>query len=149
MKINKLSVLHVVDSDTKFSGTMFLEVESTENFSESFLPFWVKRYLGYPDEVIIDQDPQFQSKQFHSLIAAADISRRDAGVEIHNALGETERYHAYLQNIFERIKSENPTIDRNTILQLSVKSCNDTAGPSGLVPTFLVFGVVPRMPVHP
>lgn len=35
--------------------------------------------------------------------------------------------------------------DENVLLQLAVKAVNATAGPNGLVPTFLVFGAYPRM----
>lgn len=34
-------------------------------------------------------------------------------------------------------------------LKHSVKAVNDTAGPAGLVPTLLVFGILPRLPIHP
>lgn len=36
-----------------------------------------------------------------------------------------------------------------TTLSISVKAMNDTPGPSGLVSTLLLFGILPRIPVRP
>lgn len=149
MKIDNRTVLHIVDRDTKFAASTFLRGESTAHVWEAFLMVWVASYVGYPDKVLLDQGSQFQSNEFASLLLAAGIDRKDAGVESHNSLGETERYHAYLRHIFEKARAEHPNLSTEVILQLATKACNDTAGPSGLVPTLLVFGVMPRLPIHP
>lgn len=39
-------------------------------------------------------------------------------------------------------------LNEEIILQLATKAGNGTTEPSGLVPTMLVFGVMPRLPVH-
>lgn len=70
-------------------------------------------------------------------------------MECHNALVETERYHAYLCNFYERVIAEHPDLDLGALLQLAVKPCSDTSRPAGMVPLLLVFGVIPRGPVHP
>lgn len=149
MKIHKRTVLHMVDKDTKFSVAIFLDNESSKGVWNAFLTEWVTTYIGYPEEVALDQGPQFQSREFKSLLNYVGIKSKDAGVESHNSLGEEERYHAYLRNIYERVHHEHPDMDPKTILKLANKACNDTAGPSGLVPTLLVFGSIPRMPIHP
>lgn len=149
MKINKQTALHMVDKDTKFGAAVFLESESSKAVWEAFLSEWVATYIGFPDEVTLDQGPQFQSKEFGNLLLSAGIKRRDAGVESHNSLGETERYHAFLRNVYERVHHEHTDMKPKMLLKLTVKACNDVAGPSGLVPTLLVFGSIPRMPIHP
>lgn len=40
-------------------------------------------------------------------------------------------------------------MDDKMILPLALKGFNDTARPSGIVPTLLVLGFVPRMAIHP
>lgn len=70
-------------------------------------------------------------------------------MESHNSLGKVERYHTYLLHIYEKWRIENSTMPTEILLRLAVNACNDTAGPSGLVPTILVFGVMLRLPVHP
>ncbi|KAG9244629.1 hypothetical protein BJ878DRAFT_479973 [Calycina marina] len=43
------------------------------------------------------------------------------------------------------IKAELPELDRTMALQMALKALNDSVGPSGLVPTLLVFGAYPRL----
>lgn len=93
--------------------------------------------------------PRFQSSEFLSLLSATGIKGINVGVESHNAIVETERYHAYLRNIYERVRLHHTEMKADIILALAVKACNNTAGPSEMVPTLLVFGFVPRIPVHP
>lgn len=69
-------------------------------------------------------------------------------MESHNSLREVERYHAFPRNIYERVRYEHPGQDDETVLQLATKVCNDTARSSGLVPTLLVFVVMPRIFVN-
>lgn len=149
MKIEKRTVLHMVDRDTKFNAAVFLDKETSRDVWEAFLSHWVATYVGFPTEVILDQGPQFQSREFASLLMSAGINRKDAGVESHNSLGETERYHAFLRSVYDRARYEHPDMAPAMLLKLVVKACNDTAGPSGLAPTVLVFGVIPRLPIHP
>ncbi len=37
-------------------------------------------------------------------------------------------------------------MDKNIVLKLAMKATNDTMGPEGLVPSYLVFGCIPRFP---
>ena len=46
-----------------------------------------------------------------------------------------------------KIKERHPRINDDLALALAAKAMNDTVGPEGLVPTLLVFGVVPKIPV--
>lgn len=71
------------------------------------------------------------------------------GVESPNALGVGERYHTYLRTIANKVQAEKPHNSEKQALSLAVNAIKDTAGPSGLVPTLLVFGIMPRIPVRP
>lgn len=138
-----------MDKDKKFSAATFLMGEGSENVWEAFLTCWVETYIGFPDTVVLDQGSQFQSSELRSLVQATGINHVDVSFESHNAMQETERYHAYLRNLFERAGLEHPDLTAEILLQLAVKACNNTAGRTGMVPALLVFGVVPRMPIHP
>lgn len=61
---------------------------------------------------------------------------------------ETERYHAYLRNVFESARLEHADLTAESLLQLAINASNDIAEPAGMVPALLVFEIVPRMPVH-
>lgn len=149
MTIDRDAVLHAVDRDTRFSAAAHLTKQTAAHIWETFLKIWVAPYVGFPDKVALDQGTQLQSLEFRSLLNAAGIGLSASGVEGHNSLGNGERYHKYLREVYRRVKEETPLADKTMMLRLAVKAVNDTAGPSGLVPTLLVFGVLPRMPLHP
>lgn len=60
-----------------------------------------------------------------------------------------ERYHAYLRAVYRKVRMEHPELDQGAVLALSTAGMNQTARPGGLIPTLLVFGMIPRMPVAP
>ena len=103
-------------------------------------------YIGHPDVIRVDQESAFTSPEFETLANRNGINIQLLGVQSHNAIGVEERYHSPLRRIFEKIFEEVPNIDPHWALQLAVKSMNDTVGPDGLVPSMLVFGVMPRFP---
>lgn len=149
MEIRGKTVLDIVDRDTKFFAATFLRRESTTDVWNAFVLKWVVVNIGYSDTVVLDQGPQFQSKEFVSLLMATGLGCKDAGVASHNSVGKVERYYAYFRNIFEKACGEHPNLSENLVLKLAVQASNYTAGTSGLVPTLLVLGIMPRIPVHP
>lgn len=149
MFLKSKPVLHIVDMDTKFSAASFLERETTEELWKTFLVQWVLPYIGYPKKVKDDQGQHFTSKAWLGHLHNVGIEHFPSGVESHNALGVRERYHDYLRKIFNRTIDTFPNIPPSDALKLSVKAMNDTARPKGLVPTLLVFGALPKIPIYP
>lgn len=43
------------------------------------------------------------------------------------------------------IRTEVPKLTSEEVLQYAIKSLTDSVGPDGLVPTLLVYGVLPRL----
>lgn len=148
MKLSRRTVLHAIDGDTKFSAACFVGRETTIDIWEAFLSIWVVRYIGYPDALALDKGPQFTSKEWESLMKEADIEIHPSGVESYNALGNGERYHAFLLKIYDNVRADAADISEERALSLAIKARNDTDGPNGLVHTLLVFGVIPRIPLH-
>lgn len=72
-----------------------------------------------------------------------------SGVKSYNAIDVGERYHAFLQKIYPRVCKDSPNHFEEQLLSLRVKTCNHTQGKNGLIPTLLVFGVLPRQPLLP
>lgn len=149
MKIDKSMLLHCVDKDTKFNAAEFLQNESAEDVWESYQRIWALRYIGHPDVLHADAGSQFGSRIFRTQCKLASIYLKLSGVESRNSIGVGERYHKFLRQISKKVKSEIPTMDKKDILNSAIKVLNDTAGPHGLVPTLLVFEVMPRTPVTP
>ena len=102
--------------------------------------------MGYSKEIHVDRGPQFDSDNWRHLLQSVGIKRHDSGVESHNALGVGEKYHDFLRRIFRKVRSEHPSIPAEDCLSLAVSAMSNTAGPNGLVPILLVFGVVPQLP---
>ncbi len=94
----------------------------------------------------VDQSSVFTSIRWTHRADAVRTVVQTSSVESHNSIGSGERYHAPLRRVFNKIVPEDPKIDRKTALQLAVKAMNDTMGPDGLVPSYLVFGCIPRFP---
>lgn len=148
MKIDGHSVLHVVDEDTKFNAAAILRGESTKDVWGCMTRIWFHVYMGFPDVIAHDQGPQFTSEEWKGLLQLHGITSKASGVESHNALGTNERYHRFLRNVFAKIRADDPTISTELALSTAVRAVNDTAGPSGLVPTLLVYGTMPKIPIN-
>jgi hypothetical protein len=72
-----------------------------------------------------------------------------SGVEAYNFLGIGERYHDPLRRVFHKVEKHFPITSSSLelALRLAVKAMNYKMDPNGLVPSFLVFGVVLRFPI--
>ena len=82
---------------------------------------------------------------FIRLAALDGIQVEKTGIESHNGLNICERFHDPIRSTVRKIIHENPKVEFDLALALSVKALNDTAGPDGLVPSALLFGEFPRL----
>jgi hypothetical protein len=144
MYLNTKPVLHIVDRDTTFSSAKFLRACDRITVWNAFVQCWTSLYTGFPDSILTDQGSVFQSEDWKNACEGAGIILRSTGTESHNSLGVGERYHHPLRRIFEKISFDYQSLDQETALSIATKTMNDLAGPEGLVPSFLVFGVIPR-----
>ena len=149
MTLDQRTVLHIVCKDTLFSSAAFLKREGTEDVWLAYLRCWSTKYVGHPKMIHADRGPQFDSKQWRSLLHAAKIKQKESGIESHNALGAGERYHEFLRRIYLKVRHEHPRVEMEDCLSLAIQAMNNTAGPNGLSPTLLVFGIAPRIPENP
>jgi hypothetical protein len=84
--------------------------------------------------------------KWKTLTESRGITLRISGVEVHNQLGIWERYNCPLWRVYQKIEHEFPHVCPVLLLRIEVKAINDTMGTNGLVPSLLVFSVVPRVP---
>lgn len=143
------TILHIVDRDTKFNAATFLNAETSEEVWKMYQTIRSNRCTGHLVELHVDSRPQFISNRFRNLCQLAGISLKISGVESHNSFGVCERYHSYLRRIYRKVVGEHPSTNNDAALKIAVRVLNDTAGPNGLVPTLLVFGLMPQMPIIP
>ena len=104
--------------------------------------------------MLVDQGSVFLSAEWRSACNLNGIELSATGIESHNSLASGETYHAYLRRCYDKVRKDFAHLGDELILAIAVKAVNDTAGPYGLVPSLLVFGMLPRIPndeprVHP
>jgi hypothetical protein len=74
------------------------------------------------------------------------IEIEEIPVKAYYFIGKIEKYYAFVKRVFEIITTDlSNIITLEHVLQMAVKAVNDTAGPNGLVPILLVFGIFPRI----
>jgi len=153
MYIDNCAILHVVDTATRFSAATFLDKHG-ENYGQSvdgiwlaLNACWVTLYTGYPNRLRTDQGSAFTSDRWREIIESKGIKIRLSGVRAHNSLGIGEKLHDPLRRIFRKIQHDFPEANPRMILSVAVKAMNDTINEKGLVPSRLVFGILPRFPI--
>lgn len=161
--INGVAVMHLVDTATRFSAATFVPgpntprihtLGSTPRYGQSvdgvwaaFIECWCAMYTGYPNRIRTDHGSIFTSPRWIDLAADCGIHMQISGVESHNSTGLGEKMHDPLKRIYRKIQISNPDMRKDVLLKLAVKATNDTIGLNGLVPSLLVFGIIPRFPI--
>lgn len=147
------AVLHIVDTATRFSAATFLDAhgvtygQSVNGIWLAFVMTWCLVYTGYPNRLRTDQGSAFTSDRWRQLADTNGVKLRLSGIEAHSSLGIGERYHEPLRRIYRKIRYTHPTVSPLYLLKVAVKAMNDTMGENGLVPSRLVFGMIPRFPI--
>ncbi|KAI1007325.1 hypothetical protein K3495_g906 [Podosphaera aphanis] len=140
-------VLHVVDEATRFQAAQFLKGQTTQDIWDALRCSWIDVYVGPPDLIVHDAAKNLTSKETQQYAQSIGTGTKCIPVEAHHSNGIVERYHAPLRRAFNIIIEElrDQKLNKSTILQMAVKAINDTAGPDGITPTLLVFGMYPKI----
>lgn len=139
--------MQVIDTATSFGAARFLRDISARNAWDTLRVYWIYIYQGPPEYIMHDAGKNFISTEFKQLVLSMSIEIKEVPVEAYNSVGKVERYHIPLRRASEtlREKLKNENIDREMILQIAVKTVNNSAGPDRIIPMLLVFGVYPRI----
>lgn len=140
-------VLHVVDCHTSFQNAIFVSDKTPEGLWRAFTECWSTVYLGLPNVLRIYQEASFNSEKFMALADSHGVILQFSGVESHNSIGKGERYHPPLRRVFDLLCRNNPNMKKELLLRYAIKGVGYTANMDGLVPSLLVFGVVPSFPM--
>lgn len=108
---------------------------------------WVTLFVGFTNTLISDQESGLDSELFSDNSAEVVMKLQFSGVESHNSIGVGGKYHDPLRRVFKNFIDDVPLMEKETALRLTLKWCNDKHGPNGLVPTLLVFGTMPTLPI--
>ena len=138
-------VLHIIDAGTRFSSAAFLKSSSTNTVWDTFVKIWSSMYVVFPESLLTDQGSVFLSKEWAYNCESSEIKLHHTGTESHNSLGIGEKYHSNLRTIYQKVCCDHRNIPEDVALAKSVQAMNETVGPLGLVPSLLVFGVLPKL----
>lgn len=139
-------VLHVIDEATRYQAGRFLADMSAKTAWETLRQCWIDCYLGPPERIVHDAGLNFASEEFRANATSMSISTKMAPVEAHWSVGLIEKAHASLRRCFEVISADlaEDLPPKEALLSMSFKAVNDSTGPGGLIPTFLVYGAFPE-----
>jgi len=153
MFIDNQAILHIVDTATRFSAACYLDSngaeygQSLEGIWLAFVNIWCTVYIGLPNRLRADHGSVFVADRWRQLCTQSGVKVRISGAQAHSSLGIGERLHGPLRRIFNKVIKDHPAVPRRVLLNLAVKAMNDTIGENGLVPSRLVFGMIPRFPI--
>jgi hypothetical protein len=146
MTIDGRPVLHIIGTGTNFYAARFLPDQDTKPIWQTFLYAWVTIYTGYPSSMLTDQGSVFVGNEWRNMCKQVFIELRATGTESHNSLGQGETNHSILRRVYTKVSLTHPDQPSEIRLALAFKAMNDTAVTHGLVPSLLLFGVIPRIP---
>jgi hypothetical protein len=143
--LKRKASLHVHDLHTHFSAAGFLQGQSVDDFWTTLLTIWACVYPGLPNVIKADKGSVVTSALWRDIVSISGVKLELSMIESQNSLTVGERYHDPLHRIYRRVRHEFSTITEHLALSLANKAINHTVGPEGLVPTLLVFGIIPRL----
>lgn len=135
MFIDNKAILHAIDTATRFSAAICLDYEgrkynqSVEGIWTAFVMKCCTMYPGYPNRMRTDQGCVFRWDRWKPFIDLNVVQLRMSGVKLHSL-----RHHF-------------PNISFRFVLRIAVKAIHGTIKDNGLLPSRLVFGIVPRFPI--
>lgn len=146
MWLNRKRVLPIVDIETNYQKVTFIHGKSSHDIWNDFIDCWASVYTGFPDAIILDIETSFVSKEFRENAKYICIHLQFSRIEAHLSIVKGEIYHYPLRGILDVVKKEYKHLPNRIILWMSIKSINDNMGPNGLVPSLLVYIVIPTFP---
>jgi hypothetical protein len=139
-------LVHVIDHATRLDGGRFtpsLKNPSAPEIWNTIKLCWIDIYLGPPDILQVDQGRNFNTAFIQTACAMNGIEFQSVPTEAPWRMGVVDRAHVRLElacNKFKAELAELPELDRDLFLSMAAKCVNDAAGPSGVNPTYAVFG---------
>lgn len=111
----------------------------------AFGPTWCTIYPGYHNR--ISQVSAFISDQWTQLTNLNAIELRLSGANAHSSLGVGVKQHGPRWRTYLKVHHHYPHKPILFVLKAAVNSLNDTIIEQCLVPSRLVFGILPKFPI--
>jgi hypothetical protein len=103
--------------------------------------------LGPFDIIVYNPEINFVFIEFRQLANSIAIKIKKVLIKAYNSVSQVKQYYTLLRRAYEIIqdKLKDKQINKEIMLQMTVKAINDSAGPDGIVLTLLVFSVYSRL----
>ncbi|KAA8494373.1 Retrovirus-related Pol polyprotein from transposon TNT 1-94 [Porphyridium purpureum] len=141
-------VLHVVCAGTKFTAACVSRDGTAQGIFRDLYSMWFKVF-GAPHRIVLDRERVLVSKDLEIMLNNEGVVIDPVPIEAHFALGIVERHHETLRCVCDRVHREHQDLSPNDVLDIATRAINVTTGPEGIIPSLLVFGTIPRLPLRP
>lgn len=94
----------MADTAKIFQNALFLKIKATTDIWEDFIDCWNSVYIGFPEIIALDRELSFTLEYFQNHPKDVGVSLQYRGIESHNAIGQSERYHRPLRRVFNNLK---------------------------------------------
>jgi hypothetical protein len=136
-------LVHVIDHATRLNGARFtpsLKNPSAPEIWNATKLCWIDIYLGPPDILQVDHGRNFNAAFIQTACAMNGIEFQSIPTEASWRMGVVEGANVPLELAYNKLRAELPELDHELLLSMAVKCVNDAVGPSGVSPTYAVFG---------
>jgi hypothetical protein len=96
--------------------------------------------------MVTDIGKNFKNSEFVANARILAIEIEEVPIKAYNSISKIKQYHGPLKRAFEVITADlGISLAPEYVLQMAVKTVNDTAGHDSLIPTFLIFETYSRL----
>ena len=114
--ITEKPMLYVVDEGTRYQAGQWLQNISATHTWDTLRKCWIDTYLSPLDQVTVDAEKQFTSKEFAQHASSMGIRVKIVPVEAYNSIGIVERYYGSVRRAYLIVSTEIPGISRDMAL---------------------------------
>ena len=140
------SVLVVTDHFTRYAQAYPVKNQTAKTTAKVLWEHFLRHY-GFPQKILTDQGPGFESDLFRELLDLASIEKIRTTPYHPQTNGQCERFNSTLMNMLGTLSPEQKRDWKSHLLTMC-QAYNATQHPStGFSPYFLMFGRHPRLPL--
>jgi hypothetical protein len=138
--------LSILDRATMYHQVTYLKRHTPESFRHGLFEFWV-RWAGTPEEVTVDLETGFVSKEFVQALGEAGIQLAPIAGQAHWQNGKIERHGAILKEMMKKTIQQTEASGEEELTWLGIEitgAKNSLIREHGFSPSQLLFGREPR-----
>ena len=139
-------IFYLFDTFTRFGAADFVENKKAETIVRATMTLWNLAPWGPPKKYIADNGGEFANELYRDMCENLNIEVLKTGAESPFQNGLCERNHAIVDQMFTKMRKDNPEMDKRLILSSCMFAKNTLSMNNGFSPTQLVTGKNPTLP---